>query len=149
MNKAFVREPDNDRARCPRCDAPGVPVRQETLQAFLAPAALQQLTETAFYCPFARCPVAYFDLFDRWVDQTALQRPVYPKDPTAPLCGCFGLTLDDVEQDVREGGVIRVKALLEKSQSPAAHCATASPTGQCCMPEVQRCLIRLRAAAPP
>ena len=32
-----------------------------------------------------------------------LDGPVYPKDPDAPICACFGLTRLDIEADVREG----------------------------------------------
>ncbi|MGH7139187.1 MAG: hypothetical protein ACREHD_25870, partial [Pirellulales bacterium] len=51
---------------------------------------------------------------------------------------------EEVEADVREGGTRRVKEQLARTKSPDARCATLSPTGQCCMPEVQRCFMRLR-----
>ena len=47
-----------------------------------------------------------------------LRHPVYPKDPQAPICACFGLTAEDVEADIREGGVTRVRALIEKAKRP-------------------------------
>lgn len=148
MNKAFVREPDDTGQRnCPRCGSIGVPVQAETLASFLTAEARTNLADTAYYCPFAKCEVAYFDDFERMATVDSLTRPAYPKDPEAPLCGCFGLTLEDVEADVAEGGVTRVRALLAKSQSPEAHCKTMSPTGQSCTPEVQRCFMRLRTAA--
>ena len=66
MNKAFVREPDETGERkCPRCGSLGVTVHAETLVANLAPEALRGLSESAFFCPFPRCEVAYFDAFDR------------------------------------------------------------------------------------
>ena len=148
MNKAFVREPDDTGQRhCPRCGSLGIAVQAPTLVSFLNEEARANLAETAFYCPFAKCEVAYFDDFERIAKVDALLKPAYPKDPEAPVCGCFGLTLEDIEQDVDEGGVSRVRALLAKSQSPEARCATMSPTGQCCMPEVQRIFMRLRTAA--
>ena len=148
MNKAFVREPDDTGERhCPRCGSLGIAVGGVTLDSFLKPEARAQLSEPAFFCSFARCEVAYFDLFERTAPVSALVRPVYEKDPTAPLCGCFGLTVDDVEQDVEEGGVRRVRELLAKSQSPEARCAQLSPTGQSCMPQVQRYFMKLRSAA--
>ena len=36
-----------------------------------------------------------------------LNKPVYPKNPDAPICACFGLTRQDIEQDVSEGVVTR------------------------------------------
>jgi len=145
MNKAFVREPDETGAkRCPRCDAPGLPVGEATLSAQLGDEARQLLAEAGYFCPYPRCEVAYFDAFDRVVPVERLERSVYPKDPTAPLCACFGLTTDDVEQDVREGVVTRVRAIVEKARSPEARCAELSASGQCCVGEVQRYYMRFR-----
>ena len=74
----------------------------------LRPEAQANLSETAWFCPFPRCEVAYFDTFERVATVDQLRYPVWPKDGEAPLCSCFGLTRDDVEQDIREGGVTRV-----------------------------------------
>src|SRR6476620_5042419 len=120
MNKAFVREPeDTGTAFCPRCKSLGIGVSHETLASHLAPNAMRSLPETAFFCPFPTCAVAYFDTFDRVVEVTALLQPVYTKAPDAPLCAWFGVTRHDVEDDVREGVVTRVKELLAKAKSPA------------------------------
>jgi len=147
MNKAFVREPDDTGERhCPRCGSLGIGVGPVTLDSFLTPEARSQLSESAFFCPFPKCEVAYFDLFERTAPVSALVRPAYPKHPDVPLCGCFGLTAADVEKDIEEDSVTRVRALLEKSQSPEARCPTLSPTGQSCMPQVQRYFMKLRTA---
>jgi len=145
MNKAFVREPDDHGERyCPRCGSLGVAVSPETAAAHLMAAARGQLGDTSFYCPFARCDVAYFDLFERVVSVDALIDPVYPKDPTAPLCRCFGLTIDDVEEDLRERTVARVRSIVERAKTAEARCHIASPDGRCCVPEVQRYYLRAR-----
>lgn len=145
MNKAFIREPDdNGQRQCPRCGSLGVAVGAATVRALVRPEAAATLAETAFFCPFARCEVAYFDVFERTLACDALLRPVYPKDPQAPLCPCFGLTCDDVEADLREGAPRRVRELLAKSKGPEARCAELSPTGQCCLPEVQRYYMKRR-----
>jgi len=145
MNKAFVKEPENTGVgHCPRCGSLGVAVSNETLSAQLAPDDRRNLSDTAFFCPFARCDVAYFDQFERMVTAERLPRPIYPKDPDAPICGCFGFMCDDIEADVHEGGVRRIKELLEKSKSPLARCVTQAPSGQCCMPDVQRYFMKFR-----
>jgi hypothetical protein len=144
MNKAFVKEQDSTEGRCPRCGSPGTAVYQETLRAHLAPAALQNLTDSAFFCAQPRCSVVYFDLFDRVVEESAVKTPVYPKNPDAPLCSCFGLTREEVEQDIREGGVARTRACVEKANGPEARCAVSSPSGQSCVAEVQRYYMKLR-----
>jgi hypothetical protein len=148
MNKAFTREPDDNGQRfCPRCDSLGSSVTAETWRAQVTDPARVHLAEPAYFCPFARCEVVYFDEFERVVVASELARPVYPKDPDAPLCGCFGFTRDDVEEDIREGGATRVKALLAKSKSPSAQCRLHSPSGQCCIAEVQRYFMKRRNEA--
>ena len=144
MNKAFCRETDELTGRCPRCGANGVVVRGETLQLRLSADQLQKLTESAFFCPRENCEVVYFDDFERAITTADIAEPIYPKDPAAPICPCFGLSRDDVEQDIAEGGVTRVRALLEKAKSPAARCQMLSPSGQSCVSEVQRYYMKLR-----
>ena len=138
MNKAFVREPDQTGEFCPECGSLGDPVGSETLAAQLSPEVRRGLADTASFCPYPRCDVVYFDSFERVVTTAAFSHPVYPKDPSAPICACFGFTCEEVEQDVAEGGLTRVKALFAKSKSPEAACATKAVNGKCCSTEVQR-----------
>ena len=145
MNKAFVREPDDTGQRhCPRCGSLAVPVESRTLDAQLSGETRKLVAETAWFCPFPRCEVIYFDDFERTVLETDFGKPVYPKDPSAPICSCFGLSLDDIEQDLAEGGVRRVRELLAKARSPEAHCGLLAPSGQCCAGEVQRTYMQRR-----
>ena len=144
MNKAFVREPDSTVERCPRCGSPGQPVTRPTLDAMLTAEARPQISDTACFCPFPQCEVAYFDAFERFITVTSLVRPVYPKSQDAPICACFGFTRDDVDQDVAEGGVARCRALIEKSRSLEAHCSTAAANGQSCAPDVQRYYFKIK-----
>lgn len=147
MNKAFIKEPeDTGEAHCPRCGSLGVAVSDSTLSAQLSADDRRNLPETAWFCPFARCEVAYFDQFERTVAANRLSRPIYPKDPDAPICACFGFTCDEIEADVSEGVATRVRELLAKSKSPEARCTVMSPSGQCCMGEVQRYFMKLRGA---
>ena len=83
-----------------------------------------------------------FDLFERCVGIDDLQTPVYPKDATAPICACFGFTLEDIEADVRQGTPVRIRELLAKSKSSDARCETRAADGRCCMREVQRLYMR-------
>jgi hypothetical protein len=144
MNKAFVREPDTTEVLCPKCGAAGVGVMRMTLEAHVPPEARRPLAASAYFCPTPSCIVAYFDAFEAVVTHDALVRPVYPKDSAAPLCPCFGLTMDDVEADVAEPVPRRIRELLAKSKTPAARCSELSPTGRSCIPEVQKCYFKLR-----
>jgi hypothetical protein len=145
MNKAFIREPDDTgQLQCPACGSAGIGVSRETWQAHVREDAGARLAETAFFCPYAKCDVVYFDMFERRVTTEALRHGVYPKDPQAPICGCFGMTAEDIETEVREGSVAGVRELLVKAATPAAHCRTLAASGQCCVSEVQRYFMKLR-----
>jgi hypothetical protein len=147
MNKAFVREPDTTEVLCPRCGAMGESTLRVAFEAHVPAEARRAMAASAYFCPTPSCPVAYFDAFEAVVTTEALSQPVYPKDPAAPLCACFGLTLDDVEADVAEGTPRRIRELLAKSKTPAARCDELSPTGRTCIPHVQRCYFKLRGGA--
>jgi hypothetical protein len=147
MNKAFVREPDETGTLpCPACGALGVVVQRETTEAHLAADGAIALADSAFFCPFAKCQVVYFDMFDRRVTTDQLRHGVYPKDPDAPVCGCFGMTIDEVRADARAGIVQRVRELVSKARSPEARCSTMSASGQSCVADVQRCYMKERGA---
>ncbi len=143
MNKAFVREPEFDgRAFCPRCGSLGIPVNDATLDQHVQDQSRSRMGDSAWFCDYARCEVVYFDLFEQFVAVDQLQSTVYPKDPAAPICACFGFSLEDVEADVREGTPIRIRELLVRSKSSAAQCLTLAADGRCCMREVQRLYMR-------
>ena len=144
MNKAFVREPDRQIERCPRCGSQGEPVGQATLRTYLRAGDVGKLSATANFCPAPQCPVAYFDVFERVVMADQLTRGAYPKDPHAPICGCFGLTTNDIDRDIEEGTVERTKAAIQKAQSPAARCSELAANGRNCVAHVQKYFIRMK-----
>jgi hypothetical protein len=147
MNKAFVREPDlGGKAYCPQCGSEGVPVSAAPMDRYIRPEARQRLGETAWFCSFARCEVAYFDTLEVVVNVAELTEPIYPKDATAFICPCFQFSWDDVQADVREGTPTRIRALLVKSQSAEARCRSLAPDGKSCIREVQRLFMKLRGS---
>jgi hypothetical protein len=145
MNKAFVREPDTTDVLCPRCGASGVAVVRAAFETHVPAEARRSLAASTYFCPTPTCQVAYFDSFEAVVAVEALVRPVFPKDPGAALCACFGLTMDDVEADVADGTPTRIRQLLAKSKGPEARCEELSATGWSCIPDVQRCYFKLRS----
>ena len=145
MNKAFVREPDDDgRAFCPRCKSLGTPVERGPLDAHIVPEHRSKVSDFAWFCSFARCEVAYFNRFDAIVLVNELIAPVYPKDLDAPICACFGLTYDDVEADVAEGMPTRIRDLFARANSPEARCHELAADGCSCTAAVQKLFMRLR-----
>jgi Zinc binding domain len=143
MNKAFVREQEPDgRAYCPQCGTLGVAVGKATLDHHIVSDSRPKLGDGAWFCGFARCDVAYFDLFERLVLASDLLAPIYPKDSNAPICPCFGFTLEDIDSAIQQRSPESIRELLRKSKSREANCGMNSPDGQCCMQEVQRLYIR-------
>ena len=144
MNKAFVREPEEKRDRCPSCGTTGIAVFDVTLNAWLGPEQRQQLSEAACFCSHETCDVAYFDGFDRVIPAAEMATPVWPKDREAPVCPCFGLKCSDIQADIDEDSVARVRQTIQRAQSDEARCGTMSPSGQSCVAAVQKCYMRLR-----
>ncbi|QDU30002.1 hypothetical protein ETAA8_51200 [Anatilimnocola aggregata] len=147
MNKAFTREPDADDVLCPKCGASGDAVPEAAVSSYVSAELRKKLSDTVYFCSTTSCPVAYFDAMEGAIEAAALNQPIYPKDPAAPICGCFGFKLEDIEDDAAEAVPRRIRELLAKSKSPAAHCSSAAPNGRCCLPEVQRLYFRLKSQA--
>lgn len=146
MNKAFVREPEDDgRAYCPRCKSLAVEIGPEPLDTHIRTEFRGKLRDTAWFCNYAQCDVAYFNQFDAFVTVNELNAPVYPKDASAPICACFGFTYDDVVADAEAEKPLRIRELLAKSKSPEARCRSAAADGRCCMTAVQELYMKLRA----
>ena len=146
MNKAFVREPDQIDEYCPRCGSKGQQVGWETIRSYLPEGRTPPVADPANFCPSPQCDVVYFDVFERVLLTGDLTKPVYPKDPDAPICACFGLTRHDIEQDVSEGVVTRVKAIIEKAKSPEACCSQKAANGQPCVAYVQKYYMQCRSS---
>ena len=142
MNKAFVREPDATDERCPRCGGIGIPVSRAVVLRHVREPASVAIAETANFCPSPGCDAVYFDMFERVIAVAAVGPPIYPKDPQAPLCACFGLTADDIDRDLAEGVATRTKACLLRARTVEARCGELAPTGQSCVAEVQRYFMR-------
>ncbi len=146
MNKAFCREPDSSvPPRCPACGNDGVQVGPETLSAHLPPDAVASLGEPAYFCGTDTCTVAYFDLLERTVPATAACGLFWPKDPAGPLCGCHGLTIEDVDRDLAEAAPTRVREVVRKAGEPGAACGIKSADGRSCVARVQKYYLRRRA----
>lgn len=148
MNKAFCREPDGDTPPlCPACGHAGTAVGAATFAAHVRPDCVDTLGEPVHFCGTPSCEVVYFDLFGRSVPAAAAHGLFWPKDPAAPLCGCHGLTVDDVDRDLADGAPTRVRAVVTRAAASDAACATTSADGRSCVARVQACYMRRRAAA--
>ena len=145
MNKAFVREPDAESAlRCPACHGRGTEGAAAAAAHHLAESDRAHLAAEVWFCGNADCDVVYFDIFEQMVTVERLPEPVWPWSSTAPVCACFGLTLEDIIADAEDPEPLRIRALLQQSTSAEADCRTLAVSGQCCMTEVQKQYLRLR-----
>jgi len=144
MNKAFVKEDEDPHDRCPACGSLGTTVYAATIRAHLPSEAHDRFVDSAFFCPHPSCEVAYFDQFEQTVSISGLVAPVYPKDPDAAICPCFGFTCREIEDDIDEGVVTRVKAHIERANSDDTHCSTLAVDGKSCVAAVQRYFMKLR-----
>ncbi len=142
MNKAFVREPDQTDDYCPRCGSKGEPVGSETLESYLSDEQMRMVAQPANFCPSPQCQVVYFDAFERAISTADIHRPIYPKDPTAPICPCLGLREEDIARDVQDGVKTRVKAAIAKAKSADACCLKMAANGRPCITYVQRYYLR-------
>ena len=90
------------------------------------------MLDSAWFCGFHRCEVAYFNQFGGTVTMDELNAPVYPYDINAPICACFGLTYDDVVADADDTTPKRIRevhAATPRREKPSATCwpPTAAP----------------------
>ena len=143
MNKAFLREPEQDgRAYCPKCQSLGIPIGLATLDYHVLDNARNKLGNDGWFCPYPDCDVAYFDLYDRVVLIGDLKNPVFPKSQEAPICPCFGFTVEQLDAAIDLQSPLALRELLAKSKTAAANCSVLAASGRCCMTEVQRLYIR-------
>ena len=123
---------------CPRCGVIGTPVARHTVAAHVPPEAAGRLSDTAYFCSNPRCNIAYYDALEQWLPIDLLDRSIFPKDPMAPICSCFGMTAQDVEADAKAGRTDRIKQLIVRAQTTDARCDELAPNGCSCVPEIQR-----------
>jgi hypothetical protein len=151
MSRAFVRDPETPGPTCPSppgCGGIGVPVSTTTLRARLRPEAAARFEEEAFFCPDPACEVAYFDGRLAWAARSELLEPAYPKQEGAPLCACFGVSREAIEELGRRGDKAAMREFLERTTSPAARCATRAADGRSCATEARRVFLRALAGGP-
>lgn len=149
MNKAFVRESDDTEIRCPLCGTAGERVPEPALQTYLAPEVRQRLGNSVYFCETPTCKAVYFDAVEDFISVDEVLKPVYPKDPDAPMCACFGLTRDDIEQDLAEGFPRRVREIVAKAKTDEARCSEKAASGRSCVAEVQKYYLRRWSKSPP
>jgi len=127
MNKAFVREPEDDgRAYCPRCKTLGRPVDYAALDTHIRPESRSKMQDSAWFCAFPRCDVAYFNLFGGVVLMNELKAPVYPYDPTRRSVRASALLMT-MSKPTSKKELLRASASCSPNQNHRKPTATYSP----------------------
>ncbi len=156
------------RTVCPSCGKKAKQVGLVTLRALLKPEFAATLDgvepsecssagecrtpseDTSWrFCDSTGCDVVYFS--ERTDEQFTLPNltvDVGVKRTTRerPLCYCFGHSVASIKAEIRDKG--RSDALDDiraKMKSPGCHCATANPSGACCLGSVLRGIETARA----
>ncbi len=144
MSRAFVKETDDREPRCPVCTGRGVPVTRVTIAALAGEPAAARLGAETFCCDVPSCEIAWFDGVGARVRVDELRAPPWPKDPSAPVCACFGVGADQIEAWGARADTAAVKALLERVKGTSARCATKAFDGSSCEPHVRKIFLRAR-----
>lgn len=146
---------------CPVCRTKGKRVAAATLRSLLKPefATTLQAGESSEcspagecrtaaedtgwrFCGSAGCEVVYFsETTVQQFKQSDLTIDVGVKQTNGPrpLCYCFGHSVASIKDELRANG--RSDALEDiraKMKDPGCHCATANPSGACCLGSVSR-----------
>ena len=145
MSKAFTREPEPEGPRCPvpeGCGGVGVQVSRKTLLAQLPENVARGFAGSAYYCGNPHCQVGYFDAWGTQVPASLLLRPSSPKNPTAPLCSCFGITADAIREEAEAGRKDLMRNLVTRVESDEARCETQAPCGRSCLVEARKVFLK-------
>ncbi len=140
MSRAFIKESDSPEPRCPACGMFGSAVSLATVAANLS--SPPSFHGDPLYCSNPECQVAYFDAYGSRVNRDSLRLVAWPKDAEGPVCSCFGVTADAIEEWAHSGEKTELKALLARIERGEGRCATAAPDGQCCAMELRRVFMR-------
>lgn len=143
VNKAFVKEQEDETGRCPRCGAAGVVVHEKTLRGQIPAALVAEISFVANFCASGNCVVAYFDSFGRTILVSQLNAAIYPKDPAAAICPCNGFYESDILNDVEHGQAVHTRAAIEQAGRVGSDCEARSPDGRNCSERIQKCFMRL------
>ena len=140
-------------AKCPACGALGKPVQRLTLGALLKPEHRPQIPPQQEFC-FCRtptCDVVYFRPGEPLFRKDDLAVPVglkEPSNPTAPVCYCFGWTLQKIRAEIEATGqstaIDQIKAQVKAGN---CYCEVTNPQGSCCLGNVANAVQEAKALA--
>lgn len=100
------------------------------------------------FCPSENCPVVYYSTAGRVFTVEDVRELVRTKasGDSRPLCYCFGLTEGFISQEIEQSGKSTVPAQVTQFiKEKLCVCEIRSPSGACCLGEINRTVKTLSA----
>jgi len=139
---------------CPVSDTRSKQVDTLTVKALVRRLPFGLVPAQYYFCEAPDCDVVYFPARS---DAPTFRRadllvPVGVKEKTdpIPLCYCFGVTRQDIREEIQRTGNSTVAERI-KAEVKAGHCAceVKNPSGKCCLGQVSRAVQETRRSLPP
>lgn len=92
------------------------------------------------FCETVDCPVVYFDAANRVIHKPDIRVKVFQKETATarPVCYCFGYSVADVLDAVRDDGSNRiVDEITDACRRGLDRCEETNPQGRCCLGNVR------------
>lgn len=127
---------------CPRCGGSGKPVGQITVEALRKPELRGHGNGTPYvFCENPGCPVVYFaqDGTQFTKDQIRVRVGLKETEDPIPVCYCFGVTKQMIQEEVRQTGRSTASARIRAGvKAGTCRCEVENPSGRCCLGEVAK-----------
>lgn len=128
---------------CPVSGTRSKQVGLVTVQSLIRYLPFRMAPAQYYFCEAADCDVVYFPsnpaapAFYR--DDLLVRVGVKETDGPIPVCYCFGMTREAIEEEVRQTGTSTVAERI-KAEVKAGRCACElkNPSGRCCLGQVNR-----------
>jgi len=94
-----------------------------------------------FFCAGKSCDVAYFAADGRTVDKHRVTVRIGVKELQSPrpLCFCFDVTAEDIEEEVQRDGATTIPNMItERCREGLDRCPETNPRGRCCLGDVRQ-----------
>ena len=140
--------------RCKRCGEKGRRVLRETMESLLKPEALERLAHVPYdFDRTPECEVVYFSNEAEsyfYKEDLTVRVGLKEREAPIPLCYCFGHTAESVRDEILASGRSMVaERIAAEVRAGNCACEIKSPSGRCCLGEVNRAVQRIQRETEP
>jgi len=132
---------------CPVSDTRSKQVDTLTVKALVRRLPFGLVPAQYYFCEAPDCDVVYFPARSeaRTFYRADLLVPVKEISESIPVCYCFGVTRQDIREEIQRTGNSTVTERI-KAEVKAGHCAceVKNPSGKCCLGNVTRAVQEAR-----